>query len=143
MSWFDRREPKPLVSDDRYVDANTPASTSRSPPPLKSVTICLMRDRRFELRHVTNQPVELRWTGADGSDQGCAGTMRDFSRSGARIELDRPVPVQTAVQVALGEQKLGTRIASCVRAKAAYLVGVEFDPEFQGVIKKSNKTADR
>jgi len=93
-----------------------------------------MRDRRFEPRHTANDPVEVSWPGGTGS-----GILRDYSRSGARIEMEHPVKVGTEAHIKVRGLELAGQIRSCVRTQtAAHLLGIEFDPEFQGKIRRNS-----
>ncbi|HWZ30686.1 MAG TPA: PilZ domain-containing protein [Bryobacteraceae bacterium] len=98
-----------------------------------------MRDRRFEPRHPTYENIEIGWAGDAGVDQKCPGVLRDLSRSGARIQLDRPIRLQTPLRIGIRDMELRGRVASCVLVESTYMVGVEFDPEFQGKIKTRPK----
>jgi hypothetical protein len=94
-----------------------------------------MRDRRFEPRHETNEPVELFWSDSSGADQAGAANLRDLSRSGASVQSKHPIPVRIPLRISIRDQVLKAQVRSCVRTPSGYLVGVLFDPEFQGRIK--------
>jgi hypothetical protein len=101
---------------------------------LESVTLSIMRDRRFEPRHPTNEQVGVSWRDETGVDQACTGILMDVSRSGARVRLERPVRAKAAVRVVIRDKELSGSVKSCVRARAGFLLGLEFDPEFQGIV---------
>lgn len=90
-----------------------------------------MRDRRFEPRYGTNEPVELSWSG-----DAVGGVLRDFSRSGARIDVDRPIPVGTTAQMTIRGEQLRVEVRSCEQSPSGYTAGVEFEPDSQGKLKR-------
>jgi len=97
-----------------------------------------MRDRRDEPRHPSGEHVEVCWSDDAGVDQSCTGVLQDFSRSGARIRFDRPVRTKTKVRLTIGAKVLRGAVRSCVRLQSGYMLGIEFDPEYQGILKASN-----
>lgn len=100
-----------------------------------------MRDRRFEPRHVTHQPVELRWTEANGASPVCAGVLRDLSRSGARIESERPLRLQTAVRITLRDREASAQVRSCTRTENGFMLGLELDADCQGLLTLPRRVA--
>jgi hypothetical protein len=99
-----------------------------------------MRDRRDEPRHAARERVELSWNDAAGAEQSMSGMLRDVSRSGASLRLDRPIPINVKVRVTIrGNALIGT-VKSCVRIGPQCQAGVEFDPEFHGTA--SHRTGD-
>jgi hypothetical protein len=95
-----------------------------------------MRDRRDESRDPTREPVELRWSDAGGIERRCLGLLRELSRSGARIQSERAVQLQNTVRILVRGSEHLARVRSCVRAERSYMLGLEFDPEFQGILMK-------
>jgi hypothetical protein len=99
------------------------------------VPICeIMRDRRFEPRHVVTETVELHWTEPTANLQ-CTGQLCDLSISGARVQIQRPIQVLTPITVTVRERDLRGKVRNCSRHQAEYMLGIEFDPEYQGVVK--------
>ena len=95
-----------------------------------------MRDRRDELRDPTNDPITLSWTDPDDSPQSCVGTLQDVSKSGARVLLPRPVRIKTVVRLTIDGAQMQAAVMSCVRGPDGYMLGIEFDAESQGVLKR-------
>jgi hypothetical protein len=93
-----------------------------------------MRNRRFESRHVVSEAVELHWTEPAANLQ-CTGQLCDLSISGARIQIERPIRVQTPIRFTLQERELRGTVRYCSRHQAEYMLGIEFDAEYQGVVK--------
>jgi hypothetical protein len=94
-----------------------------------------MGDRRFDARLALTENVELQWRGALGPDVRSSGLMLDLSMSGARIRLDRPVAMKTAVTVIVKGREIPATVRYCIRAKTAFIAGVEFQPEYQGILR--------
>jgi hypothetical protein len=97
-----------------------------------------MRDRRYDLRRKANESVEIHWPEPGGPEIAATGVLKDISRTGARIQMERPIRVQTAIRMAFRDLSLNARVTSCVRVQSTYLLGVEFDTEFQGLSKSPN-----
>jgi len=95
----------------------------------------MTRERRFEPRHSANEPVEISWLDQNGAVETARGLLRDLSRSGARIQVDRAIRVGTALQITVREYKLSARVLYCVRTPSDFLLGVELDPDSQGVVR--------
>jgi hypothetical protein len=85
-----------------------------------------MPDRRFEPRHSAHEVVELRWE-SNGAAHECPGFLRDLSRSGARIESERSVPVRTTVRVTIRNQEIAARVRFCTRRPTGFMLGLELD----------------
>jgi hypothetical protein len=94
-----------------------------------------MRDRRFELRQAANEQVELSWPGDAGVDQACTGILHNVSVSGSAIWLERPIPTNTKVRASIRGATVNASVRSCARSKSGFMVGIEFDPEFQGSVR--------
>ena len=88
-----------------------------------------MRDRRFEPRIACSAPVEIR--NRDAQPPIAGGTLCDVSLSGARLRLDRPVPVLGAVDLLAKGCSLTGVVRYCGRGDLGYVVGVEFDGDSQ------------
>ena len=98
-----------------------------------------MHDRRFEPRHSAHEVVELRWE-ASGSTHECPGFLRNLSRSGARVESERPIGVHTPVQITVRNQKITAHVTFCTQTPTGFLVGVEMDSASRGLLMTPNRT---
>jgi len=97
-----------------------------------------MGDRRFETRHPASEPVEVCWPAAAENrpaDQQQTGTLRDVSRSGARFYLDVPVPINSSVLATIRGEQVVASVRFCIRKAPGFLIGIEFEPEYQGKVK--------
>jgi len=84
-----------------------------------------MGDRRFEVRHDTAESVELRWVDAQGTARRCSGIMMNFSRSGARVDVESSIRVNTLVEITARDQKVVARVQWCIRRPPGHRVGLE------------------
>jgi hypothetical protein len=94
-----------------------------------------MRDRRFESRQAASEQVELSWPGDTGVDQACTGILQNVSVSGSAVWLERPIPTNTKVRASIRGVSVTASVRSCVRSKSGFMLGIEFDPEFQGAVR--------
>lgn len=91
-------------------------------------------DRRIEGRYAANEEVELIVPGASGRETR-GGTLRDLSRSGARVRMERAIPINTAIRIKIRDRELNARVRSCARMPGGYAVGIEFENEFEGPLR--------
>jgi hypothetical protein len=94
-----------------------------------------MRDRRFESRQAANEPVELSWPGDSGVDHSGTGVLHNVSVSGAAVWLDRPIATNTKARVTIRGVTVTAAVRSCTRSRSGFMIGIEFDPEFQGAVR--------
>lgn len=94
-----------------------------------------MGDRRFEPRFDADEPAELQWTDTEGVAQISRGVLQEFSFSGMRLLMDRPGQLQAATRILVRDLTMNGRIRWCRRYGTEFKVGVELDPEWQGVLK--------
>ncbi|HEV8144983.1 MAG TPA: PilZ domain-containing protein [Bryobacteraceae bacterium] len=84
-------------------------------------------ERRFNNRIEKNEKVELHWTDATHQTFQMAGMLADLSPSGARLLLDRPVPLNTALRLTLASHEKSGTVRYCTKGIRGYTVGVLFD----------------
>lgn len=101
-----------------------------------------MRDRRFDARWTLAEKVDLRWQDASGVDVHGAAIMHDLSASGAQVHSNRTIPVQTPVTVAFQGKEVRATVRYCVRAHNHCVLGIEFLPEYQGILRPPSKTGE-
>jgi len=91
--------------------------------PLSVKTSVADAERRREPRYPCNDPVEIRIVPGDGSR--VAGTLKDISRSGLRIEIGVPVLKSAEIEIFLSTQLSVTgRVRHCRRVGAKYQAGI-------------------
>jgi PilZ domain. len=86
-------------------------------------------DRRFNDRVDKNEKVELQWTDATAQTIRISGMLADLSPSGARLHLDRPVPLNTTLRLTLANQEKTGTVRFCTKRVRAYTVGVQFNTQ--------------
>jgi len=87
-----------------------------------------MNERRLERRILCADLVEVRWLDKSGLEQTAIANLEDISLSGACLQLDLAVPLQTTIQIGYPKGKLHGRVRYCVYREIGYFLGVEFDP---------------
>ena len=87
-----------------------------------------MDDKRFEPRMLCADLVEICWRDKAGKAQKAIANLEDISVSGACLQLDLAVPLQTTIQIGYPKGKLHGRVRYCVYREIGYFLGVEFDP---------------
>jgi len=90
-----------------------------------------MQNRRGELRMLCADLVDVQWTDKRGKVRRAVANLEDISASGACIQVERPVPLDTAMRIACPNGELGGRVCYCVYREVGYFLGIEFDPGSQ------------
>ena len=86
-------------------------------------------DRRFNDRVEKNEKVELQWTDATQQTIRGPGLLADLSPSGARLHLDRPLPLNTPLRFTLANQEKTGTVRSCTKRIRGYSIGVQFETQ--------------
>jgi hypothetical protein len=61
--------------------------------------------------------------------------MEDLSASGARIRVNRPIPMNARVAIVVRDKQLPATVRYCTRTRIEHIVGVEFDPGYQEILQ--------
>lgn len=101
-----------------------------------------MRDRRFDARWTLAEKVDLRWQDASGIEVHADAIMHDLSASGAQVHSNRSIPVQTPLAVAFQGKEVRATVRYCVRAHDHCVLGIEFLPEYHGILRPPRKTSE-
>jgi hypothetical protein len=72
--------------------------------------------------------VDLEWKDQTGRTRRCVANLEDISLSGACLQNDKPVPLNTPVKITYPGGDLTGKIRYCVFREIGYFLGVEFDP---------------
>jgi hypothetical protein len=94
----------------------------------------MVGDRRIGSRFSADEEVEVFVPDASGNETR-TGTLRDLSRSGARIRLEHAIPLNTAIRIKIRDQQLNASVRSCARMPGGFGVGIEFESEFEGPLR--------
>jgi hypothetical protein len=85
-------------------------------------------DKRKEPRMMCSQLVGVKWKDTGAHRQECLAVLEDISTSGACVQMERPLEIDTSVKVAYGGGHLSGKVRYCVFRSIGYFVGIEFDP---------------
>lgn len=87
-----------------------------------------MLDRRFELRMLCADLVDVKWKDQTGRTRRGVANLEDISLSGACLQVDRPVALGTALLISYPNGELTGKVKYCVFREIGYFLGVEFEP---------------
>jgi hypothetical protein len=88
-----------------------------------------MLDKRYEPRLLCADMVELCWKDKSGRSKKSVANLEDIALSGACLQLDVPIPLQTAVRITHAKGELAGRVKYCVFREIGYFLGIEFDED--------------
>ena len=86
-----------------------------------------MQDRRTEPRLLCADLVEIEWKDKNGRKKRAVANLEDISLSGACLQMDVAIPLQTKVSLAYANGDLLGVIKYCVYREIGYFVGVQFN----------------
>ncbi len=86
-------------------------------------------DRRVETRLLCADLVDFHWKDANGRKRRGVANLEDISVSGACLQVDRPIPLGTAVHVSYPKGELSGVVKYCIFREIGYFLGVEFDAD--------------
>lgn len=72
--------------------------------------------------------VDIQWKDKNGRTRRAVANLEDISLSGACLQLDSPIPLQTTLRIGHAKAQLQGRIRYCVYREIGYFMGVEFEP---------------
>ena len=87
-----------------------------------------MQDRRDEVRMLCADVLEVSWADTSGKKDQAIGLLEDISASGACIQLETPVPLDSLIMWDSPNQRFTGYVRYCVYREIGYFVGVEFTP---------------
>jgi hypothetical protein len=90
-----------------------------------------MQNRRVETRMLCADLVDIRWKDKNGKVRRAIANLEDISLSGACVQVDAPIPLQTALQISYPKGELQGRVCYCVYREIGYFLGIEFEPGFR------------
>ncbi|MBI1787090.1 MAG: PilZ domain-containing protein [Acidobacteria bacterium] len=70
--------------------------------------------------------VNVRWKDKTGRGRKCTAILEDISSSGACLQLDAPVPVNTVVRISYPKGQLEGAVRYCVYRDIGYFIGLQF-----------------
>jgi hypothetical protein len=90
-----------------------------------------MQNRRVEARMLCADLVDVRWKDKSGRTRRTVANLEDISLSGACVQVDLPIPLQTTLQISYPKGELQGRVCYCIYREIGYFLGVEFEPGFR------------
>lgn len=87
-----------------------------------------MQNRRQEQRTLCADLVDVSWRDRSGRTHRAIATLEDISRSGARLQIDRPIAQGTSIRISYPKGELHGRVRYCAYREAGYFLGVQFEP---------------
>src|SRR5438874_775088 len=90
-----------------------------------------MLDRRVEPRMLCADLVDIQWKDPNARSRRGVANLEDISLSGAYLQVDRPVPLGTALHITYPNGQLTGTVKYCVFREIGYFLGVEFDDGFR------------
>jgi hypothetical protein len=70
--------------------------------------------------------VEVHWRDQAGRGRRIVANLEDISLSGACIQVDKPIPLQTDIRMSYPNGELLGTVRYCVYREIGYFLGVEF-----------------
>ncbi len=97
-------------------------------PPPAQADKKYMFDRRIEPRMLCADMVDVQWKDKTGRIRKGVANLEDISLSGACLQFDQPVPLQTDLRISYPKGELLGKVRYCVYREIGYFLGIEFDP---------------
>lgn len=85
-----------------------------------------MRDRRLQPRLLCADLVDVEWRDEHGRPQQAIANLEDISLSGACLQLDEPIPLNTCVLIRHAKGLLAGDVRYCVYREIGYFLGIQF-----------------
>jgi hypothetical protein len=86
-----------------------------------------MQERRIELRMLCADLVDVAWRDKSGRTRRTVANLEDISLSGACLQIDMPIPLETDLLISYPNGELQGRVRYCVYREIGYFVGIEFE----------------
>jgi hypothetical protein len=80
--------------------------------------------------------VDIQWQDKAGKTRRAIANLEDISISGACVQLDAPIPLQTPLRISYPTGELHGRVCYCVYREIGYFLGVEFEPGFRWSLRQ-------
>ena len=90
-----------------------------------------MPNRRAEQRMLCADLVDVQWKDKDGRTRRAIANLEDISFSGACVQVEHPIPLQTLMRISYPKGELQGRVCYCVFREIGYFLGIEFEAGFR------------
>lgn len=87
-----------------------------------------MQNRRVDPRMLCADLVKIEWRDKNGLDHTVVANLEDISSTGACLQLEEDVPLQSAVTMTHEKGSYEGRVRYCIFKDIGYFLGVEFEP---------------
>lgn len=71
--------------------------------------------------------INVRWTDSAGRTHRAVANLEDISISGACLQLDKPVPLNTLLRISYPKGQLQGTVRYCVYREIGYFIGLQFE----------------
>ena len=95
-----------------------------------------MHNRRAETRMLCADLVDVQWKDKNGRIRRAVANLEDISLSGACIQVESPIPIETTVRISYPKGELQGRVCYCVFREIGYFLGIEFEPGFRWSLRQ-------
>jgi hypothetical protein len=86
-----------------------------------------MQERRIEPRLLCADLVPVEWKDRNGRSRRATANLEDISISGACLQLDYAIPVNTIIRITYSKGILEGTIRYCVYREIGYYLGIQFE----------------
>lgn len=90
-----------------------------------------MYNRRVETRLLCADLVDVQWKDKNGHTRRAIANLEDISVSGACVQVDVPVALQTLLRITFPKGELRGRVRYCIYKEIGYFLGIEFEPGYR------------
>lgn len=80
--------------------------------------------------------VDVQWKDKTGRVRRAVANLEDISVSGACIQVDSPVPLETRLRINFSRGEFQGRVCYCVYREIGYFLGIEFEPGYRWSIRQ-------
>src|SRR5919112_1486503 len=95
-----------------------------------------MHNRRAEPRMLCADLVDVQWKDKNGRIRRVVANLEDISLSGACLQVDSPIPINTTLRINYPKGELQGRAGYCVFPEIGYFLGIEFEPGFRWSLRQ-------
>lgn len=95
-----------------------------------------MHNRRVDPRMLCADLVDIQWHDKAGRTRRAIANLEDISITGACVQLETPIPLQTMLRISYPKGELQGRVCYCVYREIGYFLGVEFEPGFRWSLRQ-------
>jgi len=95
-----------------------------------------MHNRRAETRMLCADLVDVQWKDKNGRTRRAIANLEDISLSGACIQVEAPIPIETTLRITYPKGELQGRVCYCVFREIGYFLGIEFEPGFRWSLRQ-------